>query len=177
MFINSVLFMIFNSLLLQKRRNKNIQVNLLKDKVNFQIICQAIIILNGQIDTYISGDFYNANGVFRTEDNILGTLEGNLNINDWILSGTPIIKYFTSNIDRDEYKSQLSAITVSIDYMKLFNEMYVVDNINPWRLNSDDSTVNIAYEALLPNTARYRKSINDLLKRRKRTVFYRCFTF
>lgn len=61
--------------------------------------------------------------------------------------------------------------------MKLFNEIYIVDNINPWRLNSDNTNVNIAYEALLPNTKHYQKSINDLLKRRKRTVFYRCLTF
>jgi hypothetical protein len=83
------------------------------------------------------------------------------------LSGLPNITYTDDIQKQDEYKSQLSALTMQIDMLHLFDDIYTVSYINPWRVNSDDITVSIAYEALIENNIRYFNSIESLLNQRK----------
>ena len=62
--------------------------------------------MNGEIDTYISGNLYHANGIFKNNnDEIIGTLSGNLVSDNMILSGNPIITYSNNKNIIDKYKS------------------------------------------------------------------------
>jgi hypothetical protein len=112
--------------------------------------------LNGEIDTFISANLYTANGIFRNEnDDVVATLSGNLLISDMSLTGNPIITYTNNKMLSNKYTSQISAlseqlssITVYVVSSKLFDNHLISCYNNPWQLNSDETNVNIGYEAL-----------------------------
>ena len=137
--------------------------------------------MTGEVDTCVSAGLYQANGIFRNDnDDVIATLTGNLNASDMILTGLPIITY--TNIKYDSQVSalteQLSSITVQLASSKLFDEQLKSNYTSPWRLNSDETNVNIGYEALIDNASGILSScVNELMNKRKNSKFYWCFTF